>query len=57
MAEGGKAPSFAMRYLRVSDSKCVMSVVLKLAPVPLQLQSLAGMSPCKDQVKKGKTGG
>lgn len=57
MAKGGKAPSFAMRYLSVSNSKCVMSVIFKLAPEPLQLQSLAGMSPYKEQVKKGKTWG
>lgn len=57
MAEGGKTPSFAAKHLRVSHSKCVMSVIFKLAPVPLQLPSLAGRSPCNNQVKKGKTWG
>lgn len=56
-AEGGKAPRFAMKHLHVSNSKCLLSVMFKSAPVPLQLWSMAGVYLCKVQLKKGKTWG
>lgn len=54
-AAGGKAPSFAMKHLHFSNSECLLSVIFKSTPVPLQLWSLAGVWLCNDQLAKGKT--